>query len=286
MTADALILDGEFRLLRPAGSGGSARVYLAEEVASGARVAVKMLRHNLAADADMQGRFAREAAVLSRLEHPNIVRLLRFEQSAGGVLLLLEWVDGRGLDQVVAEWPMQTPRALRVLRQLASALAAIHAAGVVHRDLKPGNVMLEGEGDAERVRLLDFGIARFADPVLAQDQFQSALGHFTGTPAYISPEQASGRTADARSDVYTFGVLAYLVLTGHLPFVGKSDVDVLAQHLTKRPPRLSPADQSLEGSRLEALVMQCLEKQADDRPADGAALVKALEGDVTSPRAG
>lgn len=276
MTTPPLILNGEYRVLRRVGSGGTANVFLAEERATGRQVAMKVLRAHLLDDPDMQGRFAREAALLSRLSHPNIVRLLRYEPSDEGVVLLLDWVDGRRLDEALAEGPMETGRVLRLLRQLAAAITSIHGAGIVHRDLKPGNVMLEGRGEAERVRLLDFGIARFSDPGLARDQFQSAVGLFTGTPGFMAPEQASGHPADTRSDVYTFGVLAYLMLTGRMPFSGGSDVEVISNQLDADPTPFAPHDRAVKGSRLEAVVMRCLERPPERRPADGAALAEVL----------
>ncbi len=273
MADDRLILNGRYRLLRAAGSGGTANVYLAEETATGQKVALKVLKKHIATP-DMVQRFDREAKLLSTLRHPNVVRLIALEKASEGLILLLEWVDGVRLDQLLQGAPLKTSRAMKLLQQLAGALEAVHRAGIVHRDLKPENVMV-AEGDV--VRLLDFGIARFTDGFLGGNAFVSAIGKAAGTPAYLSPEQAMARPADARADVYAFGVMAYQLLAGELPFKGSNDYDFITQHMEKKPPRLKPLDGGLKDSQLIEVVMQCLEKKPEARPRDGFALVKLLE---------
>jgi serine/threonine-protein kinase len=155
------ILNGRFRLLKAAAKGGTANVYLAEEVATGKKVAVKVMKKDLPEVHDMMKRFAREASVMSKLKHPNIVGLVHFEQAPEGLLLLTDWVDGTRLDALLGAKALPTQVALSLLKQLAAALAAIHATGVIHRDLKPENIVVTKEGV---LKLLDFGIARFASP--------------------------------------------------------------------------------------------------------------------------
>lgn len=274
-----LILEGRFRVLRPAGTGATANVYLAEEVSTGAKVAVKVLKRSLLRDEEMVARFEREAALHAQLQHPNIVRLLAFEKAKEGHLLFLEWVEGPRLDELLAQGELTTARALRLLVHLASALSAIHLAGIVHRDLKPENLIIEQRDDGPRLRLLDFGIARFTDPSMAKNQFQSFVGMVAGTPSYLSPEQASGKPLEASADVYSFGVLAYRLLSGALPFSadeGQSDYDIILKHLNDKPPKLVPSDQSLKGGTLVKLVMKCLEKKPSARPTDGTELLDAL----------
>jgi serine/threonine protein kinase, bacterial len=271
---ERVILNGRYRLIRAAGSGATSNVYLAEEVSSGQKVAMKVLKKSVAGVEQMVKRFEREAVLLSALKHPNLVGLLGFEDAPEGLILLLEWVEGQRLDTVLAAGALESVRAISILLQLTRALEAVHSAGIVHRDLKPENIMLE-TGDV--VRLLDFGIARFTDSKAAASTFLSSAGHSTGTPAYLSPEQASGNPADARTDIYAFGVIAYRLLSGVLPFQGPNDFDFILQHTQKKPPKLVPLDDTLRASKLVKLVSRCLEKKASDRYPDGHALRLALE---------
>jgi serine/threonine-protein kinase len=271
------ILNGRYRLVRPAGSGGTANVYLAEEVATGNKVAVKVLKRQLMADPDMLARFSREADVLSQIQHPNIVRLVSYEQSSEGLLLLLEWVQGKRLDEVLAAGAMSGAHALRVLEQLAGALGAIHDQAVVHRDIKPENVMLVASRHGPVVRLLDFGIARFLSPHESLSGFVTHAGVATGTPTYVAPEQIRGKPPTARTDVYSWGVVAFEIVSGRPPFDGPTEYQILDGHLTEPPPPLVPLDSSLEGTTLLPLICWALQKDPSDRPADGNELLRALQ---------
>ncbi|MBL8952878.1 MAG: serine/threonine protein kinase [Myxococcaceae bacterium] len=265
----SLILNGRFRLLKAAAKGGTATVYLAEEVATGKHVAVKVMKKDLAEVKDMEKRFAREASVMAKIKHPNIVGLVHFEHAPEGLLLLTDWVDGERLDVLMGGKALEPKLGVSLLQQLAAALAAIHARGVIHRDLKPENIVVAKDGT---LKLLDFGIARFTD-VGAGQQFLTAAGQIAGTPSYVAPEQALAKACDARTDVYTFGVLAYRMLSGKLPFDAKHDLEMLTAHVKTTPTRMRAKDVD---SHVIDVVMACLEKKPDDRPADGQALVDGL----------
>jgi serine/threonine-protein kinase len=272
---ETMILDGKYRLLRPAGTGGTARVYLGQDTQSGDFVAIKVLRRELLADPDMKARFQREASLLWQIEHPNVVKLFKFEDRAReGLLLVLEWIEGARLDQLLTNETLDGALIVELFAQIASALGAIHTIGIAHRDVKTENVMVVGWPDAPRVKLLDFGIARFTDPKEAALMFQTAVSKVGGTPSYISPEQTTGKPVTAASDVYSLGVLGYLMVSGALPFTG-NHFEVLSAHLKDAPRPLQPRDPSLEGHPVIDVIMQCLEKDPADRPADGAA-VEAL----------
>lgn len=282
--SEPTILDGQYRLIRPAGAGGTARVFQAEDTATGQLVAVKVLRRELMNDRDMRVRFQKEASLLWQVEHPGIVKLLRFEErELEGMLLVLEWVEGVRLDRLISQQPLPGPVALELLAQLASALGALHAASIAHRDVKPDNAIVTGWPEGPRLKLVDLGIARFTDPTEAALIAQPSAGFTGGTPSYVSPEQARGETARAASDVYSFGVVGYRLLSGRLPFEG-SVPEVLDAHFHAAPPPLVPVDPSLEGHPALALVMQCLEKRPERRPADGAAVEALLRSPKQSGR--
>jgi serine/threonine protein kinase len=279
MAPEPLILHGEYRLLRNAGAGGTANVYLAERTdGSGERVAVKVLKKNLAGQPEMAERFGREAALLKRVHHPNVVRLLRYEVAPEGTLLLMEWVEGRRLDEELDRQTLLGIEKVLVLRQLASALAAIHALHIVHRDLKPENVMLDRTGDTVQARLLDFGIARGLAK-LGGGQFVTLSGTLAGTPAFLSPEQVLDRKPDARTDVYSFGVLGYLLAAGQLPFKGKNEFETLELQVKAPPPAFEVQDPELKP--LVPVLLRCLAKKPDGRPKDGAALGEELDQALT-----
>jgi len=285
--ASPLIFGGRYRVLEKLGSGGMADVYLAEQTSLGRKVALKVLRRNVATSPGMVERFRREALLLSTVDHPNVVRVLDFEAGDDGTALVLEYVEGQRLDALVESGPVPLSRAIYLLRQLARGLAAIHALGIVHRDLKPENVVLtRGPEGVEIARLLDFGVARLLEPVDSPADgrgFVTQSGVGTGTPAYISPEQVRGLPPDPRSDVYAFGVTAYLVLTGRLPFPGPRLEDYLKQHTEESPATLSTWAPDVAGAepKLAELVVRCLAKEPKDRPADGRALLEELEASVT-----
>ncbi|XSF00169.1 protein kinase [Pseudomyxococcus flavus] len=250
-------------------------VYLGEQVSLGRKVAIKVLHHDLHAQAGMAERFKREARLLSAVEHPAVVRIVDFGESGDHACLVMEFVEGESLYDVLTPGPMPPGRALPLLQQLAEGLAAIHDKGIIHRDLKPENVFISRSARGEQARLLDFGIARLVEPDASSSVSQ--VGVVLGTPEYLSPEQAVGAKVDTRSDLYSFGVLTYRVLSGRLPFDGPLPRNFLSQHASAAPLPLDRAAPTL--SRyvgLLSLVMRLLEKDPGKRPQSAHELADAL----------
>ena len=222
-------LAGHYALERELGRGGIAVVYLARDVRLDRPVAIKLLPPDLAAHDKLRDRFMREARTAARLSHPHIVPIHAVDEVRGYVFYVMSYVDGETLAERVANRGPLTPRETsRVLQEVAGALAAAHGQGVVHRDVKPGNILLERA--TGRAMVTDFGIARVADGG------ETAVGELLGTPEYMSPEQAAGEAVDARSDVYSLGVVAYYTVSGQLPFTAPTIQAVLAKQLTQLPP--------------------------------------------------
>lgn len=270
------VLGGRYRVLRSLGEGGSAQVYLAEQLSLKRKVALKIITRRGPMAPDAQARFKREALIHSTIDHPSVVRVLDFETDGPeGTVVVLEYVEGVRLDEVVQGHPLSADEATRLLLQLAEGLAAIHKKGVVHRDFKAENVMVSQTAAGKQVRILDFGLARmFEADELSGDgrSFVSSAGLVAATPAYAAPEQLRGLPANPRTDVYSFGITAYLMLTGQLPFNGPEVHDFVRQHTQEKAPSLKgkvPDD-------LAQLVEECLEKEPSRRPADGDALVSML----------
>ncbi len=261
-------------------------VYLAEQLSLGRLVALKVLKRHLGSQWVMNERFRREAKLLSSVDHPAVVRVIDFECNAtDGTVLVLEYAEGATLEQSLADGPFAPERALPVFRQLAEGLAVIHDRGIIHRDIKPQNVVLSPTSSGDQARLLDFGIARLIELHEARPgatppptETLSTIGQAVGTPAYVAPEQAMASAVSTRTDVYAFGVLAYRTLVGRLPFLGPETMDFLKQHVEMPPPPLlSVAPQLAPWPALVKLVDACLSKSPEARPRDGRAVVEALE---------
>lgn len=273
----ALVLDQRFRVIRLLGRGGMGDVYLAEQVSLGREVALKVLRQDLSLQPGMSERFRREAKLLSSVDHPAVVRVIDFGQSEHATCLIMEHVEGDTLRTMLRQGPLLPDRAILLLTQLAEGLAAIHEKGIVHRDLKPDNVVLTQTPRGEQARLLDFGIARLMEAE-GQDAGVSQVGVVLGTPEYLSPEQAMGQLVGPASDLYSFGVLAYHMLSGTLPFHGPSPREFLTQHATARPEPLEKSAPHLnEQFKLRELVSQCLEKEPGRRPPSATQLADQLQ---------
>jgi HAMP domain-containing protein len=274
---NSLVLDERFRVLGHLGGGGMGEVYLAEQVSLGRKVALKVLRREVGQQPGMSERFRREARLLSSVEHPAVVRVIDFGQSEEGTCLVMELAEGETLLQALEAGALDPERGRRVLVQLAEGLAAIHEKGIIHRDLKPENVVLTPSARGEQARLLDFGIARLVEPD-PDARGLSQVGVVLGTPEYLSPEQAMGAPLDARSDLYSLGVLAYRMLSGQLPFQGPNARDYLVQHVSASPrPLLHLAPQVASQPGLAAMVMRALAKDPKARPQSANDLVRALD---------
>lgn len=250
-------------------------VYRGEQISLKRPVAIKLLRIEAGDASEMLQRFEREAQVLSRLRHPSIAGVVDFGRADGVPYLVMELVEGRSLDEALAEGAALPPlEAAPILIQIARALEHAHSQGVIHRDLKPSNILIHGN-DA---RLIDFGIARLLSDESSPGNNLTATGMVVGTPRYASPEQAMGLPLDFRSDLYSLGVVAYRMLAGNPPFDADTPAAVLTMHATVRPPALLTASGlSASAAGLCAIIDRLLEKQPQDRFASATAVAEALE---------
>ncbi len=269
------VVDNRYRLLRRIGSGGMSVVYLAERVGIGKPIAIKFLRSAFAGLPDFVSRFEQEARACSRLNHLNCVSVIDFGVAFGSPYLVMEYVHGQLLSAVVSRGILQPDRTISVVRQILAGLRHAHARGVIHRDLKPGNVMLvEMTGASDFVKIMDFGTAQ----ILTGDGSQPRqLGTDVGTPWYMAPEQAGGQPTDARTDLYALGVILFEMLTGERPFVADDPMRVLQMHLSSPIPSARALRPELALSpELEAVVVKALQKQPADRWASAEEFDRAL----------
>jgi len=269
------VIAGRYRVLGFIGAGGMGTVYRAEHVHMRKTVALKLLHAEFLAVDEVVQRFEREAIAAGRIEHPNVVAASDFGKlEDGSFYLVLEYVDGTSLRALLANGALPLARTLHVARQTALALGAAHAAGVVHRDLKPDNVMLVSEpGGGDRVKVLDFGIARVAPPGQNRDTTKlTRVGVVMGTIAYMSPEQAVGQAVDERADLYSLGVMLYEMSAGVVPFDAELPSQVLARQLVEKPPPLPPSTPPA----LAELVYDLMEKKPEDRPASAQVVLDRL----------
>ncbi len=268
--AAGTLIDGRYRVISRVGSGGMAEVYCAEDIQLGRRVAVKLLHERFAQDEEFVERFRREASSAASLSHANIVSVYDRGEWAGTYYIAMEYLDGRSLDSIVREEAPLTPeRAIEITEQVLRAARFAHRRGVVHRDLKPHNVIIDDEG---RVKVTDFGIARAGASEITQ------TGSIMGTARYLSPEQAQGQAVSPRSDLYAIGIMLYELLTGTVPFEGDSVVAIALRHLSEPPRAPSTFVPSISAS-LDAIVMRALEKSPERRYADADEFLSALEGE-------
>src|SRR5881409_3562755 len=254
---------GPYEILAVLGAGGMGEVYRARDTKLNRDVALKVIPDTFALDADRVSRFTREAQVLASLNHPCIAAIYGFEDSGETHALVLELVEGETLADRIARGPIPIDEALLIARQICEALEAAHEPGIIHRDLKPANIKITPDGV---VKVLDFGLAKLTDPANAPasdlsptitSPAMTQAGMILGTAAYMSPEQAKGRPADKRSDIWAFGCVLFEMLTGRRPFDGEDVTDVIVAVLSKEPDwtALPPR---VPGS-IRALIRRCLE---------------------------
>jgi eukaryotic-like serine/threonine-protein kinase len=266
MTPDDLIgrTVAGHRLIKHVGEGGTAMVYKAEHPERGV-TAVKVLRPRLGQDPTAVKRFLREAEFGVRVVHPNVVRTWEYGEQDGAYFLALEWAEGEALELFAARsGPVAAPLVAHIVEQIGAALTAAHAAGIIHRDLKPANIMYDPA--TQMAKLLDFGIARDAE--LPQEERLTRAGFFVGTLQYVAPEALSGELVGEQADVYSLATIAYYLLTGELPFPGKSPRELFQQLLTLSPRPLSEVARGAKfGPELEAALMAGLARDLSKRPA-------------------
>ena len=250
------IFDKRYVIKRKLGSGGMADVYLAEDQELGRRVALKLLDDRHASDEQFVERFRREAQSAAGLNHPNIVSIFDRGRAEGTYYIAMEYLDGRTLKELlVRNGPTPIPIAIDYARQILGALAFAHRNGIVHRDIKPHNIVVGGDG---RLKVTDFGIARSGASQMTE------VGSIVGTAQYLSPEQARGAPVDPRSDLYSLGVVLYEMLTGTVPFTGDTPVEIAMKHLSQVPKPPSELRPDIPHD-LDAVVMRALAKDPDQR---------------------
>ena len=271
---------GPYEILSPLGAGGMGEVYKARDTRLDRTVAIKVLPAHVAGDPDLRQRFEREARVISSLSHPHICTLFDIGQQGGIDFLVMEYLEGKTMAQRLGEGPLPVDQVLRYATEIAGALDRAHRQGLVHRDLKPGNVMLTRAG----AKLLDFGLAKLKAPTtgpagLAEQTTQSAYltaeGTILGTLQYMAPEQLEGGEADERTDIFAFGALVHEMATGKRAFEGQSQATLIGSILKDEPPAISSM-QPLTPPALDHIVATCLEKEPDDRWQSAADLGREL----------
>ncbi len=277
------VLGGRYQLDQVIGSGGMGEIYRARRLHIGDTVAVKVLRPDVIENEKTRQRFYREARAAAMLHHPNAVVIHDFgEDTDGTAYIVMELLTGRSLRKLLVDDGTVNPRrAYGVIKQACAALDAGHRNGIVHRDIKPDNIyLLDAHQDEDLIKILDFGIAKLHDKALdtlsIEEQRLTNVGTVIGTPHYMSPEQCQGEEADARSDIYSLGIVLYEMLTGVVPFVAKTPTGVAIKHVTEQPRPLRELNPSLSPA-IENAVLRALEKNPNSRPQTAIELSREFE---------
>jgi serine/threonine-protein kinase len=306
------ILNGQFQILQKIGSGGMGSVYKALQPAMNRMVAVKILHPKLTSRKDLASRFRREARAMSHLTHPNTVKVFLYgELEDGSLYIVMEFLEGKNLNQTVrSEGPMPPERGIPILIQACNALEEAHRAGIIHRDLKPENIFISQQaGMKDYAKVLDFGLAKVTEREMRPGSvILTQEGMVFGTPEFMSPEQAQGKTLTPASDLYSLAVILYEALTGKLPFVAKNAMEYIQLHVTAPPTPIqdnappgrvfppllwkvlskalakNPEDRFLTGTEL-AMALEAVLKGATDIPNPGAAVMNAMASRGPMPSA-
>jgi serine/threonine-protein kinase len=270
---------GPYRLRQRIGAGGMGEVYLAEHALLRRPCALKVIRREHTGDARLLARFEREVQAMATLAHPNTVRIYDYGLADDGTFYYaMEYLTGLSLDELVRrDGPLPPARVVFLLRQVCGALREAHFVGLVHRDIKPGNILICSSGGIhDMVKLLDFGLVRLLAADAPSGHALTELGTTAGTPAFMSPEQAAGAAAvDARTDIYSLGTVAYFLLTGRPPFIEATSVQTMAAHLTAEPVPPSRHQPNVPAD-VDEVIMRCLEKEPERRFQDIPAVEEAL----------
>jgi serine/threonine protein kinase len=285
------IIAERYRVDALLGEGGMGKVYSAEHIHMRKQVAIKVLHPEMSTTPEVVARFEREAVAAGKITHPNVATATDFGRLEDrSFFLVLEYVNGVDLRSLLRKGGVPKERAVNIIRQITAAVGAAHSAGVIHRDLKPENIMLvERDGESDFVKVLDFGIAKIdavgiADAGVGAGSSASGpstgqpltkLGAVFGTPDYMSPEQALGQPTDARSDLYSIGVMLYELLTGERPFKGGA-VTLMRKHVLEDAPPLPPATLESVGPSYDAIIQKLMKKSAQERFASASELLQAL----------
>jgi serine/threonine-protein kinase len=269
-----------YTLTELVGEGGTSVVYRATHPEHGT-VAFKVLRDKLRQDKTALARFTREANFGKRVTHPNVIRTIETGQADGVPYLVIEWAAGDLLERYAKRnAPLPREEVASIVLQIADAVAAAHESGIVHRDLKPDNAMYDP--DTGKVKLLDFGIAAATDT--SQDERLTRAGYFVGTLMYVAPEALSGALVTPAADQYSLATIAYLLLTGSLPYLAKSPREMFTQLLSQPPIPLNKARPNLDfGPRVETVLMRALAREPAERFADVLVFARELQGVLTAP---
>ncbi|HYO98220.1 MAG TPA: serine/threonine-protein kinase [Polyangiaceae bacterium] len=265
------ILAGQFEVLEKIGTGGMGSVYKASQPAMNRMVAIKILHPKLAGRKDLTSRFRREARAMSQLSHPNTVKVFMYGEleDDGSLYIVMELLEGLNLNQRVRkEGPMPAERAIPILIQVCGALQEAHDLGIVHRDMKPENIFLACQGGIpDFPKVLDFGLAKVTERQMQPGSIiLTQEGMVFGTPEFMSPEQAQGKTLDARSDIYSLAIILYEALTGKLPFRARTPMEYIQKHVTEPPIPLSERVPEKQFSpALDAVLIKALAKKPEDR---------------------
>lgn len=262
-------LVGRYRLTSRIGEGSYAETFLATDMNLGRQVAVKVLREQYARDSRLAARFEREARAAAAVSHPNVVDVYDYGRDGETLFIVMEWVDGTDLKEYIRQHgPLEVPEATRMFREILHGLGAIHRAGIIHRDVKPQNVLIARTGTA---KLTDFGIARGA-----LDAGLTETGMALGTAAYMAPEQATGQPLTPAADIYAAGMVLYEMLTGRLPFPGDNPVQVMYQHVNDPPPRPRAINPSIPPA-MEMVILRAIAKDPLDRFQSASEMEAALD---------